>query len=369
MRVLAVSPMYYGPPWNEGVANLLRSYARYAADKCEHFIVVSAHSQLDAHLVHSERGSFGEEIIYVSSSRSINYQARLQLWYRIGQVTRSISKRCDVVLMLASASLFLGPRTVLLKTLTQCPLVLYVTGLTKPVLGLSWMVRVDKIAVGSPYLLRFFPEAQIVYPSLPTHLRPHRSIESKAQLDWQRGNAFKVLFLGALEKERGVEYLLRGVASARMTSSRPIKLILAWNGRGETNLLSIQQLIKELQIENIVDIRGHVNSTEAYSEADVLVIPRVAETRMSFPVRIVEALIMRKPLIVTQACDMGALVGSAGLCVPKCDAQALGSAISRLANDVKFYQSLVCNTEIMLSKYDVNESLSKLHHLLEAAAQ
>jgi glycosyltransferase involved in cell wall biosynthesis len=174
--------------------------------------------------------------------------------------------------------------------------------------------------------------------------------------------------LGSFEPERGVEYLLQAMATVRERTARPVRLILAWNGGGHRNYESIQQQIDLLGLRPIIDVRGRVDTQMLYPEADVVVIPRAAQERMSFPVRIVEAVHMRTPLIVSRICGMEHLVEGCGLAVEPRNAGALADAILALISDEALHKELSQNCDTVAKRFDAQVSLDKLMNSLKVAS-
>jgi glycosyltransferase involved in cell wall biosynthesis len=110
-----------------------------------------------------------------------------------------------------------------------------------------------------------------------------------------------------------------------------------------------------------------VDITEVYREADVVVIPRNKPFRMAFPLRIVESLVMRKPLIVTTVCDMHKLIQGCGIAVEPHSPERLAEAMIELAANEKLYRECQENCAIRAVDYDSRVSLGQLRtELIEA---
>jgi glycosyltransferase involved in cell wall biosynthesis len=223
----------------------------------------------------------------------------------------------------------------------------------------------DKLVVISPYFLKWFPQASVVYPFLPIDLA---CVKAKGDRSKEK-EVFHFLFLGALEKERGIETMLEGFAAALRRSERPLFLSLAWNGYGDYTLHYIQTLLSHLGIRKEVRIHGIVDRVQAYSKCDAVLIPHTSETRMAFPVRILESLHMRKPLIVTDAYEMGGLINGCGLEVKRGDIEEMAEAMIRLGNDPELYQECVRKCDTLLEAYNSDRSLTQLYKcIVEAGA-
>jgi len=367
MRVLLIIPEHYGAPWQEGVRCIARRLAAHLAAKGHEVLLVSpGHGVRNA-----EVGQYGEKIYYAMPAKEgqtgLNrLWARGRIWLSLIKLTRRIfdEREPDAAILFASGSLFLGPRACLLKSFLGSRLVLYVTGLNNPTLGASWLVPDVKVIVGSPFLLGWFPNATVAYPVTPTHFKADGLSDSPRY----SSSRLSLLYLGTAQKERGVEYLLKGVAIARGLTRCELTLTLALNGIGAENHHRIESLIAQLGLEDIVSVQGIVDTSQAYRESDVVVIPRQRPIRMAFPVRIVEALSFQKPMIVTSMCDMGRLVDGCGLVVDPKNPGDLARAIVNLAGDRRLLQRLSNNCPSLMQKYESSNSLQIITSVLKEVA-
>jgi len=361
MRVLIITQKHYTPPWNEGVINIIRRLSHFLSVQKDELIIVCAGRKKDV-----VEGEYGEKILPILSHKNRQFWGRVGTWFYLAKHVRKIVEdyQPDVALVFVSASLFLGPRAVILKSLLGARLVLYISGLGRPAWGVNWFSKDIKIFVGSPFLLRYFPHATIAYPIIPVHLVKQRPILKK------KGNhePFTILYLGTTQKERGVEYLLKSFAIATKQTQQPLKLVLALNGVGRLNQEQVEQLVKDLNLDKNVSVAGIVDTNTAYNSTDVVVIPRQKPIRMSFPVRILEALSFSKPVIVTSICEMGKLVKGCGVEVNPQSPMDLALAIVKLSEDRNLYQSLSDNCNEVLSKYDPNKTLDTIYSKLRLIA-
>jgi glycosyltransferase involved in cell wall biosynthesis len=361
VRILIVHPNYYGPPWSEGVANIARRLVKYLVERGHEVAVVAAGMNL---ATESRRdGEFGEEIHLVPPSADRTVWGRSRFWWsfirRAGRVRHSF--RAESALVFSGASLAFSPRAFLFRRVLRCDTCFYVSGLNRPLFAINWFRDNSRVIVGSPFLQRWFPNAPIAHPVTPIHLEP----DANGACPANPGPVLQLLFLGALQKERGVGYLIEGVAAARHMTERELRLVIAINSRGEPGsiapLAGIEALIARLQVGEAVELRGIADTNQLYREADVVIIPRQQPTKMSFPVRILESLSFGKPLIVTTMCDMGQLVEGCGLVVDPTDPQDLARAIVRLAEDPELYSKLSAGCAPALRRYDPEIALETIH--------
>lgn len=132
-----------------------------------------------------------------------------------------------------------------------------------------------------------------------------------------------ILGVGRLTRQKGFDNLLQAFNIVRLKT--PSKLIILGNGE---NRQSLENLIRSLKLDKIVDMPGHVSNPYAYmSRASVFVL----SSRWEGPGHaLIEALATGTPAVSTD-CPFGPkdvlLNGQAGLLTPVDDPQALAKAI------------------------------------------
>lgn len=116
----------------------------------------------------------------------------------------------------------------------------------------------------------------------------------------------KVPVLGVIARlvaDKGHEYLVRALDSLRHRYP-DIKLLIVGEGPFES---SIKKLVNSLKLENSVRFIGNLHDvTEALSVIDIFVLPAV--WREGFGLSIVEAMALKKPVIVTDIWALNTLV-------------------------------------------------------------
>ncbi|MFC1977733.1 glycosyltransferase [Chloroflexota bacterium] len=136
-----------------------------------------------------------------------------------------------------------------------------------------------------------------------------------------------VLFLGRIDKIKGLDILVRAVAELDKEGTS-IRLVIIGPDGGYLSVL--KGLVKELKVEEKVIITGFVpfeTKLAAYVDADVYVLPSVYET---FPTTVLEASACGTPVIVTDRCQIAPLVDNIfGLAVPY-DKDRLRDALSQV---------------------------------------
>lgn len=363
MRILITLPNYYGPPWSEGVANIARRLVKHLLDAGHEVTVIC--SGLEG--TDPDRpGEFGELVHLVPPTKDRLTRFRFRFWRAFLRHVREVRDtfRPDVSLVFSSGSRAFSLRARLFQRLLGPRTAFYVSGLNRPLPGTRPVSRRFRVIVGSPFLHRWFPDAPVAHPVTPLHLKPDGTPPAVGRAD----GPFRVLFLGALQKERGVEYLIRGLAAAREMTDRQLQLTIAVNSRGESQSLApvaeIERLISSLELDDIVELRGLCDTNELYRAADVVVIPRQEPTKMAFPVRILESVSFSTPLIVSTMCDMGQLVEDCGLVIDPAVPEDLARAIVKLAEDPVLYEKLSRGCTTALERYDPAVSLATIESVL-----
>lgn len=144
-----------------------------------------------------------------------------------------------------------------------------------------------------------------------------------------------VIYVGRLEPDKGIEYLLRASAAAREDHV----VLIAGSGTHGTVL---RATANQLGISARARFLGHVSQDELPAHlqvADVLVLPSIATSRFLEPWGLVlnEAMAAGTAVVATDAVGAaaGGLVvdGETGLVVPEQDAGSLAAALDRLLAD------------------------------------
>jgi glycosyltransferase involved in cell wall biosynthesis len=158
-----------------------------------------------------------------------------------------------------------------------------------------------------------------------------RSLKARLQVDGRP----VALFVGRLEKEKGVDVLLHGLAR----TPGALDLVVAGAGPQESDL---RDLAVSLSIDDRVRFVGHIAQADLpalLSSGDFLVLPSVSTPSFREPWGLVvnEAMNCGLPVAVTDAVGAaaGGLVidGETGFVVPERDVDALAQALGTLARD------------------------------------
>jgi glycosyltransferase involved in cell wall biosynthesis len=345
MRIAIITPTW-GAPWSEGVRNLARRLVIHLRETGDDVIVI--HPKLSSATGETSRNpSLARQVVHGIAFVN-NARRRLR------------EAGCEVGVWFTSLSSWYGVKQRLL-TPSRVPVVPFVTGLRAHTRGYRFLSLSTPTVVISPYLKeRLLPHAVFI--------PPYRPVTVQRPVDFERtppGALRNILFLGAFEKERGVEVLI----DALRLMDDSFHLTIAWNGVGAKRQPSIQRRIASYDLVERVHLLREIDVNEAYARADVIVIPRVSCTRMAFPVRILEAAHMRLPLIVSDILGMGTLVGSAGKAVPPGDERALADALSSLLTDQAAYATAIDGCKQLEQVYSGRAALASLREVLQDAAK
>jgi len=152
-----------------------------------------------------------------------------------------------------------------------------------------------------------------------------------------------VLYLGRLDRLKGLSYLMDAFASIRHIDA---VLVLAGAGRDRT---ALEKLARNLHIEDRVRFPGYVPVEQSilyYAAASVLALPSVSTATWREPWGLVvnEAFNQSLPVIATDAVGAaaGGLVqnGVTGFIVPERNSAALGAALECILEDDELRQQL-----------------------------
>jgi len=140
-----------------------------------------------------------------------------------------------------------------------------------------------------------------------------------------RPNAPCILYVGRLDLEKGVEFLLKAFRKI-CTSIEKVKLIILGRGRREKALRS---LAKSLKIEEHVKFLSKVSNDQLlrlYESSTLVVVPSIwAEP---FGIVVAEAIMCNRPVVASNVGGLSELVSSeVGVLVPPGDSESLAEGI------------------------------------------
>ncbi len=148
-----------------------------------------------------------------------------------------------------------------------------------------------------------------------------------------------ILYLGRLDKRKGVDTLVQAFSALEQSMGAPLKLVLAGPNYGYLSVL--KSLVSTLDLDERVIFTGPLNRQQviaAYNDASIVVYATHSE---GFPLVPLEAGAMGKPIIVSKHSSMDFVrKGNFGLSVDYGNASQLKDAIEILLNDYDLAEKL-----------------------------
>jgi glycosyltransferase involved in cell wall biosynthesis len=151
------------------------------------------------------------------------------------------------------------------------------------------------------------------------------------RLKWQIAPTEKVvLYLGRINRKKGVDLLVHAFAQLLTQEQAPLKLVIA--GPDDGQLTEVKKLIEQYDIQGQVIIPGLLEGNDTWAalfDADLFVHPCRVDT---FPMSLVEACQAGLPIVVTETCEIASLIAKAASVVPV-EVEGISQAMYNLLND------------------------------------
>ena len=170
----------------------------------------------------------------------------------------------------------------------------------------------------------------------------------------------KILYVGRLMEEKGLEVLLRAysIVEDKMPDTN---LIIV--GKGHLRA-SLEDQASKLGLENVI-FTGFVSDSllrQAYASSDLFVLPSYAEIQ---PLVLLEALAMGLPAIGTNVGGVPEMIieGQNGYVLEPGDHEGLAERTIRILNDDKLREEFSRNSLRMARSHDIDKSADKLERL------
>lgn len=222
--------------------------------------------------------------------------------------------------------------------------------LGKPILK-QWLPRLHgKIAVSKPaldYVSRYLPGD---YRIIPNGIDIERFSPDGPQREEFADDKLNILFVGRLEKRKGLDYLLRACAQVKKRFTN-FRLIVV--GPGTRLRPGYERFVKDTHLTDVVST-DFVPSAELpayYRSADIFCAP--ATGGESFGIVLLEAMASGKPVVATDIEGYASVLthGEEGLLVPPRDEEALAQALLSLLNDKSLRHQMGTKGRINAEKY------------------
>ncbi len=220
----------------------------------------------------------------------------------------------------------------------------------KPVLRPFFNKLQGRIAVSGPardFVARWFPGDYRIIPNGIDYTRFATLVAPIPEFDDDR---LDVLFVGRLEKRKGLQYLLRAWVLVRREFPRA-RLLVVGGGR---RLESYRRYATEKGWDDVV-FAGRVSDEELvryYQTADIFCAPSTGQE--SFGVILLEAMAAGRPIVATQIPGYAEVVahGQEGMLVPPKDAEALAVSLAHLLADAQLRRELGERGRVKAAAYD-----------------
>jgi phosphatidylinositol alpha-mannosyltransferase len=205
--------------------------------------------------------------------------------------------------------------------------------LGKPVFQ-RWITRLNgKIAVSKPALDHVSHHLPGEYCIIPNGIDTEYFCLNGSGRDEFNDGKINILFVGRLERRKGLAYLLNACAEIKR-SFQNFRLIVV--GPGKVLRLRYEKLVEDMNLTDNVVFTGFVSSADLpsyYRSAHIFCAP--ATGGESFGIVLLEAMACGKPVVATNIQGYASVLadGEEGLLVPPRDEEALADALLSLLHD------------------------------------
>jgi len=208
--------------------------------------------------------------------------------------------------------------------------------------------RLDKIIFISSDIKRELTENQFPIERLVHISNSVDSDQFKPPERHENRNSKNICFVGRLEEQKGLEYLIRAMDIIK-SKGNGVKLFIVGEGQLKATL---EELCKKLTLENLVVFVGITHDVlPYYHDASIFVLPSISE---GMPLSLLEAMSCGLPVIATlvggntEVLDSSAKntivphyhIGEYGILVNPRDVNGLAEALLRLLNDEELSKQL-----------------------------
>ncbi len=168
-----------------------------------------------------------------------------------------------------------------------------------------------------------------------------------------------VLFIGRVEKYKGLHYLINSIKLVRATIPS-IKLIIIGDG---SYLKKCKKLSEKLKLQDNVIFRGkldHALLNLEYKKSSIFVLPSYTSSE-TFGIVLLESLACKTPVITTDIVGIASDIkkNNCGIVIKTKDSQALSDAIIKILNNPKLARKMGENGRKLVEKKYTWEKISK----------
>jgi len=177
----------------------------------------------------------------------------------------------------------------------------------------------------------------------------------------------KIIYVGRLVEEKGLNYLLRGFLGA-VKKIKYLSLQVVGGGPLENDL---KEFVNQNDLKDKVEFTGIIKNkylSDRFSSAELCIYPSIAQKRWEEQVGTVnfQAMACGTPVITTISGAIPEYVkeGEGAILVKEKDAKAIENSIVRFFEDVDLKKSLTQTANKSAKQYDVRVQISKAQDLL-----
>jgi glycosyltransferase involved in cell wall biosynthesis len=181
---------------------------------------------------------------------------------------------------------------------------------------------------------------------------------------------FRIMYGGRLERPKGVFEMLE--VAALLEKERPGAFIWEMCGEGG-DAAALREETRSRGLEHVFLLPGQQNQEQllgVFSRAHAVVVPTTANMTEGFARSAAEAVMARRPVVVSSVVPAGEDLGGAALEVRSSDIAGYADAFRRLADDPAYYASLVDACDAARRQFErVGQSWGAAVRLLLTAAR
>jgi glycosyltransferase involved in cell wall biosynthesis len=172
----------------------------------------------------------------------------------------------------------------------------------------------------------------------------------------------KFLFVGRLEKQKGLEYLIQ--AAKFLKGKNDFEIVIVGDGEEAENL---KKTAAEFEVERVIKFTGKLSERaliEQYTMCDIFVLPSLWE---GLPLTLLEAAAAGLPIIATDVGGISSVFtdGANALLVKARDSRELAGKMQELMSNKKLKETLSVNARKLAEKYSWENSAKQLESIYE----
>jgi glycosyltransferase involved in cell wall biosynthesis len=172
----------------------------------------------------------------------------------------------------------------------------------------------------------------------------------------------RFLFVGRLEKQKGLEYLIQ--AAKFLKGKNYFEIVIAGDGEEADNL---KKTAAEFEVECIVKFTGKLSEhalIEQYARCDIFVLPSLWE---GLPLTLLEAAAAGLPIIATEVGGIPSVFahGENALLVNARNSRELAEKMQELMSNKELQKTLSKNARKLAEKYSWENSAKQLENIYE----